>query len=337
MDLDLVFLGTAASAPSPRRGLSALLARRGGERLLFDCGEGTQRQLMRSVGLSDIDAIYITHLHADHVLGLPGMLKTFNLRERSAPLQVAGPRGLGHLWKLLRPVIGKLQYDVSVLEIEAGWEDRRDGYSIEAFVTDHTAPSVGWRLMEDDRPGTFDVEEATRLGVKPGPDFGRLQRGESIELGSGDVVRPEQVVGESRRGRRIVYTGDTRACRSVVDASIEATVLVHEATFCTDEEERARSTGHSTARDAALTAQAAQVDMLVLTHLSSRYTARQVREEAREVFPEALTARDFDLVEVPFAHRGLPTLLPNGGRQQHQGPGDVSPQGASDELAAPPR
>jgi ribonuclease Z len=315
MDLDLVFLGTAATAPTPRRGLSSMMIRRGGERLLFDCGEGTQRQLMRSVGLSEIDAIYITHLHSDHVLGLPGMLKTFNLRERAHPLLIAGPRGIGHLWKILRPVIGRQGFEVSVLEIEPGWADDRGEYVVEAFATDHSVPSVGWRLIEHDRPGVFDVETATKLGVKSGPDFGRLQRGESVTAGDGTVVHPEQVVGEPRLGRRIVYTGDTRACPTVRDAAIDATVLVHEATFCTDEKERAASTGHSTARDAALTAVASQVEMLVLTHLSSRYTARQIREEAQEVFPEALTARDYDIVEIPFGERGSPRLIPRGARR----------------------
>src|SRR5436305_9321024 len=187
MDLSLFFLGTAGSVPSARRGLPALLVRRGGDRLLFDCGEGTQRQLLRSVGLPDLDTVFITHFHADHWLGLPGMLKSFALRERTAPLQVYGPRGLRELMGVMRIVYGRLPYELSVLELEPAEVVRRDTYAIAAVPVRHSREnSLGYTIIEDARPGEFDVAAAEALGVSPGPDFGLLQRGRQV----GDV-RPE--------------------------------------------------------------------------------------------------------------------------------------------------
>ncbi|MEO6867265.1 MAG: MBL fold metallo-hydrolase, partial [Gaiellales bacterium] len=245
MDLDVVFLGTAASVPSASRGLSSMLIRRGGERLLIDCGEGTQRQLMRSTGLSEIDCVLITHLHADHVLGLPGMLKTFGLRERSEPLRVVGPRGLERFWNDMSRVVGRLPYEVDVLQLEDGIAWHGDGYVVEAVPTNHGIPSIGYLLDEDDRPGRFDVEAARALGVTPGEDFGVLQRGGDVTLADGSVVQSHQVVGEHRYGRRVVYTGDTTATSSIRDAARDATLLVHEATFLQEDAERARSTHHA--------------------------------------------------------------------------------------------
>jgi ribonuclease Z len=314
MDLDVVFLGTAASVPSPRRGLSSMLVRRGGERLLIDCGEGTQRQLMRSTGLAELDAIFITHTHADHVLGLPGLLKTFGLRERERPLVIAGPPPLGRLLQDMRPLIGTLPYDIE-LELGQGhvaW--RGDGYSIRSVPVEHRVPAVGWVLEEEDRPGRFDVERARELGVTNVADFGVLQRGGDVVGADGQTVRPDEVLGESRLGRKIVYTGDTAACRSIRDAAQDATLLVHEATFLQEDAERARTTGHSTALDAALTAAAANVRLLALTHVSTRYPPSSLADEARTVFEHAFVARDFDLVDLPFPERGEPRLEPRGGR-----------------------
>lgn len=314
MDLDLIFLGTAGSVPTPGRGLSSALIRRGGERILLDCGEGTQRQLMRSVGLPEIDLVLITHLHTDHVLGLPGMLKTFNLRERQLPLTVVGPPGLSAMWRILRPIVGRVHYPIDIVEAEEGWSHPGDGYAVEAFPTEHTVPSIGFRLREDDRPGRFDIETARTLGVPDGPLFGQLQRGMAVELADGSQVHPSQVLGETRSGRRVVYTGDTRACATVREAAAEATLLVHEATFCLDERDRADATMHSTAHDAALTAAAANVAMLALTHISNRYGGRELLAEAAAIFPECFVARDFDLVEVPYPERGTPRLVRGGGR-----------------------
>ena len=304
MDLSLFFAGTAASVPSARRGLPALLIRRGAERILIDCGEGTQRQLVRSVGLTDLTDVFLTHLHADHWLGLPGMLKSFELRDRERPLTVHGPPGTTALLERLRPVYGRPRYGLTLRDLEPGEAIRRDDFEIVPIVVRHRTTAFGYALVEDDRPGRFDVELATRLGVTPGPDFGRLQRGETV-----DDVAPEQVVGEPRRGRRIVVTGDTAPTDAVVVAAHRADVLVHEATFAHEDAERAAATGHSTARQAAQVAADAEVRMLALTHLSSRYAGPEIRDEAREVFPATEVPRDFDTIEVPLPERGAPELV----------------------------
>src|SRR3954451_18215284 len=237
MDLSLFFAGTAGSVPSARRGLPALLVRRGAERILIDCGEGTQRQLVKSVGLADLTDVFLTHLHADHWLGLPGMLKSFELRDRDKPLTVHGPPGTSALLERMRPVYGRPRYGLTIRDLEPDEAVRRDDLQIVPFAVRHRGTAFGYALLEDDRPGRFDAELAERLGVTPGPDFGRLQRGETIA-----GVTPEQVVGEPRRGRRIVLSGDTAPCDMVRVAAHEADVLVHEATFAEEEAERARET-----------------------------------------------------------------------------------------------
>jgi ribonuclease Z len=304
MDLSLFFAGTAGSVPTPRRGLPALLLRAGGDRLLFDCGEGTQQQLLRSIGLPELDAIYISHLHLDHWLGLIGVVKTFDLRGRERPLTIYGPPGLKALFHMLRSIIGRTAYPLQIAELEPHAEIRYGSYAIAAFPVKHRVEAYGYAFVEDDRPGRFDVAAARALGVTEGPDFGRLQRGESV----GDV-RPEQVVGEDRPGRRIVYSGDTAPAQTVEVYAHHAEVLVHEATFCEDERARARETGHSTARQAAELASDAGVKLLALTHLSTRYFPRDIRDEARATFPNTVVPRDFDAIEVPFPERGEPRLV----------------------------
>jgi ribonuclease Z len=304
MDLSLFFAGTAGSVPTARRGLPALLVRRGGERLLFDCGEGTQRQLVQTIGLPEIDAVFLTHFHADHWLGLPGMLKSFELRDRERPLTLFGPPGTTELLGAVRRVIGRLRYPFSIQELSAGDAVEFEGYEVAAFNVRHRGAAFGYALVEDARPGRFDAELATALGVPFGPDFGRLQRGETV-----GGVTPEQVVGPERPGRKVVLSGDTAPCEMVRVAAHEADVLVHEATFLHDDLARAVETGHTTARQAAELAAEAQVRLLALTHLSTRYAARDVREEARVVFPRTEVPRDFDVIEVPFPERGAPELV----------------------------
>ena len=263
MDLDLVFLGTSGSAPTAARGPTALLVRRGGDRLLFDCGEGTQRQLMRStVGLPDLDQIFLTHYHGDHYLGLPGMLKTFQLRQRELPLTVYGPPGLRELFTALRRVFGKLAYGLELVEVRPGEALERDGYRILVYPVHHGVSAVGYALDEADRPGRFDTEAADALGVPFGPERGALQRGESITLGDGRVITPDAVVGEARPGRRIVLPGDTAPVETVRVLAEGADVLVHEATFAEEERARAEETLHSTALQAAELARAAGADEL---------------------------------------------------------------------------
>jgi ribonuclease Z len=315
VDLDLVFLGTSASAPTAGRAPSAMLVRRGGERLLFDCAEGTQRQLMRSsLGLPDLEEIFLTHFHADHTLGLPGLLKTFALRGREVPLTVYGPPGLRDLLADLRRVFGRVSYPVEAVEVRPGQALERDGYRILVFPVHHGVSAVGYALDEHDRPGEFDAAAADALGIPFGPVRGALQRGESVTLGEDRVVTPAEVVGPPRSGRRIVLTGDTAPVETVRVLAEGADVLVHEATFGEDERERARETLHSTARQAAETAAAAGVRLLALTHFSPRHFGPELLEEAKAVFPGTVAPRDFDVIEVPFAERGEPRLVRRGAR-----------------------
>ncbi len=304
MDLSLFFAGTGGSVPGARRGLPAILVRRGGDRLLFDCGEGTQRQLVRSIGLLDMEAVFVTHFHADHWLGLPGMLKSFALRERDRPLTVYGPRGLSELMGLMRSVYGRLPYKLSVVELEPAQAVQRDGYRITPIPVSHRGPSFGYALVEDARPGHLDALLAERLGVRPGPDFGRLQRGETI-----GGVSPEQVMGAQREGRKVVLSGDTEPCEALAIAAHQADVLVHEATFIDEDAQRASETAHSTAGQAARLARDADVRLLALTHISTRYAGGQVRDEARAVFAASEAPRDFDTIEVPFPERGAAQLV----------------------------
>lgn len=331
MDLSLFFLGTAGSVPSARRGLPSTLIRRGGDRLLFDCGEGTQRQLLRSVGLADMDSIFITHFHADHWLGLPGMLKSFALRERSEPLTVYGPAGLNQLMDAMRVVYGRLPYKVSFVELDPADTVARDGYLIAAIPVRHKGQgALGYALVEDARPGHLDAKLAEELGVCPGPDFGRLQRGETVA-----GVKPEQVMGASREGRKIVISGDTEPCDALALAAHQADLLVHEATFTEEEGDRARQTQHSTARQAAELARDADVRLLALTHFSSRYAGGELREEARAVFPATEAPRDFDTIDIPFPERGPATLVRWSERQARDRNPDAAPEQPTEAVASP--
>jgi ribonuclease Z len=314
VDLDIVFLGTAGSMPTAQRAPAAVLVRRGGDKLLFDCAEGTQRQLLRSsVGLLDLEEIFVTHFHADHVLGLPGMFKTFGLRGRDLPLRVYGPRGLVDLLGSLKRVVGRLTYELELVEVDPGDVLERDGYRLATFGVAHGVSAVGWSLIEATRPGRFDVERADALGVPNGPERGALQRGETV--GS---VRPEDVLGPPRPGRKLVITGDTAPSDEIVEAAWEADVLVTEATFSAEERDRAKETNHQTATQAAETAQRANVSLLVLTHLSNRYFGPEIAEEARAIFPETVVPRDFDTVEVPYPERGSPHLVKGGASRRRE-------------------
>ena len=319
MDMDVVFLGTGGSVPTARRSTACVLARVGGERLLFDCGEGSQRQMQRSTGLVQVDAIYITHLHADHYLGIPGLLKTYDLNDRDRPLRVIGPPGLIELFKALRRIFGRIGYEVELVELGPAEAVRHDGYEVRPFEVEHRMRAYGYALVEDERPGRFDPEAAERLGISPGPDFKRLQGGERIE-GSAGPVDPSQVMGEARPGRKLVVSGDTAPCEMTRIAAHGAQLLVHDASFAEEELERAAQTGHSTARQAAELAADADVGLLALVHISSRYDVRAVLDEGRAAFPRTIAPRDFDLVEIPFPERGEPRHVEAGARQARDQP-----------------
>jgi ribonuclease Z len=304
MDLSIFFVGTGGSAPTARRGLPSALVRRGGDRIMFDCGEGTQRQLVSTIGLTELTEIYVTHFHADHWLGLPGMLKTFDLRGRERPLTIHGPRGLQTLLGLAMRMAGRIGFDLHIVELVAGDVLERDGYRIAPVPVSHRGPAFGYVLFEDDRPGMFDPHAAVQLGLEPGPEFGRVQRGETVR-----GVSPEQVMGPARPGRKLVLSGDTAPCEALRVAAHRADVLVHEATFAEEERDRAALTGHSTAVQAATLAAEAEVALLALNHVSTRHPLGLLRDEARAVFEHTVIPRDFDTIEIPFGERGQPVVL----------------------------
>ncbi len=302
--LSLTFLGTGAATPTVDRNVAGLAVHREGETILFDCGEGSQRQMMRyGVGFTFAE-IFFTHYHADHILGVTGLLRTLGLMDRTAPVTLYGPRGAERvLGAAIALGVERNKFPIEIREIRAGDRLTRADYDIVVFETEHRADTVGFALAEHLRLGRFHPERALELGIPEGPLWGRLHRGETITLDDGRVVRPEDLVGEPRHGRTVVYSGDTRPHLPLIEAARGADLLVHEATFGGDELERARETGHSTAAEAARVAAEAGVRRLVLTHISPRYgrDAAELLAEARAIFPETIIARDGLTVDVPYA------------------------------------
>ena len=304
--------------PTAQRAPSAMLLRRGGERLLFDCAEGTQRQLLRSnVGLIELREIFLTHYHADHYLGLPGMLKTFALRGREAPITIYGPRGLAELFASLRRIFGKLTYRYELVELDPGEVLARGEYELATFPVDHGVSAIGYAVVERPRPGRFDTDAADALEIPEGPERGALQAGESVTLPDGRVITPDTVLGPPRPGRKVVIAADTAYTKSVLEAARGADLLVHEATFAEEERERAHETLHSTALEAAQVARDAEVGLLALTHLSNRYFGGEIEREAQTAFPNTVVPRDLDIIVVPFQERGAPELVKGGATHKH--------------------
>ena len=305
MSLSLTFLGTSASRPTVERGVSSIALTREGETMLFDCGEGTQRQMMRyGVGFT-LGDLFFTHFHTDHYLGALGLLKTLALQGREEPLRLWGPRGAQALFKRAEGLGNeKLTYPLIITEVEPDTPILRKGYSIRPFAVEHRqGAAVGYALVEHERLGRFDPDHAKSLGIPEGPLWGRIHKGESVTLPDGRVIAPSELVGPTRPGRTVVITGDTRPCAATIQMSHHADLLVHEATFGDEEAPRAAETMHSTAREAGTVAQMAKVKTLVLTHFSARYSrdASDLGREAREAFTgELLLAKDGLTVDVPF-------------------------------------
>lgn len=301
--LRVTFLGTAASRPTVGRNVSALLVNREGELMLFDCGEGTQRQMMRYGTGFALDDIFVTHMHADHFLGIIGLLRTMGLQGRETEMRLWGPAGaVPILEAAVNLGVDRVPFPVRIAELSPGSVLSREGYDVRVFRTSHGTPSIGYALVEHERLGRFHPERARELGVPHGPLFGQLHRGDTIEV-DGRVIRPADVVGPPRPGRSVVYTGDTRPTRDIAAAAQGADLLIHDATFCNEEADRARATRHSTAREAAQLAERAGVRRLVLTHISARYAEdpRQLEREARAVFASSIVAYDGLQLEIPFA------------------------------------
>jgi ribonuclease Z len=301
--LRLTFLGTSAAAPTLHRNVSGLAVKSDSDLLLFDCGEGSQRQMIRFGTGFAVDAVFFTHFHLDHYLGIIGFLRTLGMGGRQEPLTLYGPPPASKLLdEAIHLGVERLMFDVRVLELKGGEVLQRGGYQVRAVKVDHRINALGYVLEEDVRPGRFDQARALVLGVAPGPDFGKLQKGEAVKSQAGVEVLPTQVLGPSRAGRKLVISGDTRPCPALVAAAQDADLLVHEATFSDEEQERALETRHSTAREAGRVAKAAGVKRLVLTHLSSRHDVdpRPLAEQAREEFSGKLDiAHDGMVIEVP--------------------------------------
>lgn len=301
--MKLVFFGTGGSMPTKDRGLSSIALRRRGEILLFDCGEGTQRQMTNTkISPMKIDAIFITHFHGDHFLGIPGLVQTMSLMDRERVLKIYGPpQTEKRISTLLRVPTYTLKFDIEIHNLEPGEVIEREGYRIETARIDHSSPGIAYALVEDQRPGKFYPEKAKDLGLEPGPEYSRLQKGESIELSDGRTVDPSQVLGPPRPGRKVVYSGDTRPSEEILELSKNADVLIHDGTFASDLEEEAQDGGHSTVQDAAKIAKRARVKQLILTHASPRYTdVSNLEHEAQEIFPSSIFARDLMEYEVEF-------------------------------------
>lgn len=299
----ITFLGTAASRPTVSRNVSAIAVQREGDLMLFDCGEGTQRQMMRYATGFGVGQIFFTHMHADHFLGVTGLVRTLALQGRVEPIDLYGPRGAARiLEEAVHLGVERVQFSIRIHELEPDDRVHREEYDIVAFKAWHGTAALGYALEEHPRLGRFDVARARELGVPEGPLFGRLHRGETITV-DGRTIRPEEVVGPARAGRVVVYTGDTRPSDHTVDVARCANVLIHDCTFGEEEKERAHETYHATARDAARVAVRAGAKRLVLTHLSARYADNPsvLEREARDVFPDAVVAYDGLTIEVPYA------------------------------------
>jgi ribonuclease Z len=304
--LHIVFLGTAAGVPTSKRSLPAMLLKREDEQLMFDCGEGAQRQmLLAHENLNKKMRIFITHMHGDHVLGLPGLLQTMALLNRERRLDVYGPPRINDFLKAIRETVQfVLTFPVKIHEFEnARVICNEDEYYVEALRSKHVIPSLAYAYVEKPRPGRFHPEKAEILGVREGPLWGKLQQGQSIKLPNGLVVKPADVMDPPRQGRRIVYTGDTRPFKRLESFALGADLLIHESTLGDELAERAKEYGHSTPSEAAKTARKAKVKKLILTHISQRYREKdtsRMLEQTRKIFKNTIVAEDFMRLEVPL-------------------------------------
>ncbi len=304
MLLKITFLGTSGTVPSVNRNPSSILIQYGGQRILFDCGEGTQRQIMIArAGFRNLTAIFITHMHTDHFIGIFGLLETLSLNDRKERLSIYTPDAefLESIFELFK--YSYLSFPIEIVELKDGDEVKFDNFRIISFKTDHLIPSLGYALIENDRPGKFNRKKAEELGIPPGPLYSKLVRGESIVI-NGRVITPDMVVGKPRPGRKIVYTGDTRPCERTIEIAKNADVLIHDAAFTSDMQKWAEETKHSTAKEAAIIAKKANVKKLILTHISARYSKdpTPLLNEAKSIFENTIVAEDFMTIEVKFSN-----------------------------------
>jgi ribonuclease Z len=307
VSLSVLFLGTGGSVPTVARSLPAVLLQRQGEQVMFDCGEGVQRQMVKAkVGFHRKMKIFVSHMHGDHVLGLPGLLQTMALMGREKKLEVYGPEGLGRFLECVHESLQfGLTFPVEVHEVQSdGVVCEEKDYTIEAARSNHVVNSWSYVFMEKPRAGKFYPKKAKALGVPEGELWSKLQHGVSVELEDGRVVRPEAVVGSLRKGRKIAYSGDTRPFGLFVEFAADADLIIHESTFDDALADKAEVDGHSTPSQAALQAKRAKAKKLVLTHISARYAdAGLLLEQAQKVFGDVVAAEDFLVLELPL-HKG---------------------------------
>ncbi len=302
--MEVIYLGTAGSSPTARRGMSAVAVQIGAELLLLDCGEGTQRQMaLAKIGLKAKMKVLITHMHGDHVLGLPGILQTMALFDRTAPLRIFGPEGILAFVKAVNETVRfGLTYPIEVVEVQEGTVYEEEAYYVESARMSHTVLAFGYSIVEKTRPGKFNPKRAEALDIPEGPFWGELQKGKAITTSNGRIVQPSAVTGQPRRGRKIVYTGDTSPCEATIRLAKDADLLIHEATFDDQLSEKALESGHSTPSQAAEVAKMANTKRLILTHISGRYPEEEgFLDRARGIFPETILAEDFMVLKVPLS------------------------------------
>jgi ribonuclease Z len=304
MSLRIIFLGTAGSVPTQKRSLPAIIIQRKGEQIMFDCGEGVQRQMIRAkTGFHKKMKIFISHMHGDHVLGLPGLLQTMALLDREKKLDVYGPPGIKRFLEDVRETVQfVLTFPVEIHEIyEAGVVCEEQEYIVQAAWANHVIPNLVYAFVEKPRPGKFFPEKAKTLGISEGPLWSKLQHGREVKLLSGRVVKPGDVTGAPRTGRKIVYTGDTRPFKGFVKFAANADLLIHDATLDEALAERAEEDGHSTPGQAARNAKKARVKRLILTHISARYEdTSTLLKHAQKIFKNTQVAEDFMQIEMPL-------------------------------------
>ncbi len=301
--LRVTFLGTGGTLPTPNRNPSAVLINREGELMLFDCGEGTQQQMMRAKTGMKVSSIFITHFHADHFLGIPGLIQTMSFNGREEPLNIYGPEWTEQFVALFKKLgYYNLGFEVNAQELEDGEVMDKGDFFVKAIATDHGIPSLGYVIEEKKRAGRFNREKAIKLGIPVGPLFSKLQRGEAIVI-NGKKILPSQVVGKPRSGRKIVYSGDTRPCKAVEKESTGADLLIHDGTLAEELKDWAVETKHSTSKEAAEIARKAKVKQLILTHISSRYSesTEPLLKDAKSVFENVKIAEELMEIEIALS------------------------------------
>lgn len=297
--MEIIFLGTSSAVHSYTRNHPAIVLKAFGETMLFDCGEGTQRQLIfAKVSPMKISKIFISHYHGDHILGLPGLLQSMNFRGRENKLTIYGPKGLDNLKNMIFGLgYSKIEFPIEFIEIGSQTIESCDEYIIKSQMVNHNVPSLAYSVEEIKKP-RFLRQKAIELGVPEGPDFGRLHNGEEIEV-EGKIIKPEQVLGPPRKGNKLTYSGDTAPCEEMISFAEDSTLLIHESTYVSEDADKAEENFHSTSADAAKIAKLSNTKQLVLTHFSTRYTTTDTLiKEAKEIFEKTRLAKDFMRIEI---------------------------------------